>query len=114
MCICAIPAAWASDSLDEEPLAAPVAVVEPVVAEPEPYVEPEFVEPQPTVVNKPEYKVTQENVFVGSGGGVNGNLCDGDVAPDANGCCPGETYSLVNNQRVCCPDVGGDCFPPLF
>ncbi len=94
------------------------AVVEPetetVVAEPEPYVEPEFVEPQPTVVNKPEYKVSQENVFVGSGGGVNGNLCDGDVAPDANGCCPGETYSLVNNQRVCCPDVGGDCFPPLF
>ena len=87
---------------------------EPVVAEPEPYVEPEFVEPQPTVVNKPEYKVTQENVFVGSGGGVNGNLCDGDVAPDANGCCPGETYSLVNNQRVCCPDVGSDCFPPLF
>ena len=88
---------------------------EPVVAEPEPYVEPqEIVEPQPTVVNKPEYKVTQENVFVGSGGGVNGNLCDGDVAPDANGCCPGETYSLVNNQRVCCPDVGGDCFPPLF
>lgn len=95
------------------------AVVEPepesVVAEPEPYVEPqEIVEPQPTVVNKPEYKVSQENVFVGSGGGVNGNLCDGDVAPDANGCCPGETYSLVNNQRVCCPDVGGDCFPPLF
>ena len=35
MCICAIPTAWASDSLDEEPLVAPVAVVEPVVAEPD-------------------------------------------------------------------------------
>ena len=99
----------AAADIEPEPV-----VVEPE-PEPEPYVEPqEIVEPQPTVVNKPEYKVSQENVFVGSGGGVNENLCDGDVAPDANGCCPGETYSLVNNQRVCCPDVGGDCFPPLF
>lgn len=67
----------------------------------------------PVVVNKPEYKVSQENVFTnGDMGG--GNLCAGDIAPDANGCCPGETYSTVNGQKVCCPDDGTDCFPPMF
>lgn len=65
------------------------------------------------VVNKPEYNVSQENVFTSSDNG-GGNLCAGDVAPDANGCCPGETYSTVNGQKVCCPDDGMDCFPPLF
>lgn len=65
------------------------------------------------VVNKPEYNVSQENVFTnGNNGG--GNLCAGDVAPDANGCCPGETYSTVNGQKVCCPDDGIDCYPPMF
>ncbi len=70
--------------------------------------------PVPTVVDKPEYKVTQENVFTGGSSDGGDNLCEGDVAPDANGCCPGETYSTVNGQQVCCPDAGGDCFPPLF
>ncbi len=65
------------------------------------------------VVNKPEYNVSQENVFTSSDNG-GGNLCAGDVAPDANGCCPGETYSTVNGQKVCCPDDGTDCFPPMF
>ena len=72
---------------------------------------------EPVNVNKPEYKVTQDNVFINDNAAPQvsgGNLCDGDVAPDANGCCPGETYSTVNNQKVCCPDDGGDCFPPIF
>jgi hypothetical protein len=39
--------------------------------------------------------------------------CDGQ-APDANGCCPGETYTDMGDQGFnCCPDGGGDCFPPL-
>ncbi len=67
----------------------------------------------PVVVNKPEYKVSQENVFT-NGDMAGGNLCAGDIAPDANGCCPGETYSTVNGQKVCCPDDGTDCFPPMF
>lgn len=67
------------------------------------------------VVNKPEYNVSQENVFTSDESGVvGGNLCEGDIAPDANGCCPGETYSVVDGQNVCCPDGGGDCFPPMF
>lgn len=39
--------------------------------------------------------------------------CDG-AAPDANGCCPGETYTDMGDQGFnCCPAGGGDCFPPL-
>lgn len=39
--------------------------------------------------------------------------CDG-AAPDQYGCCPGETYTDMGDQGFnCCPDGGGDCFPPL-
>jgi len=39
--------------------------------------------------------------------------CDG-AAPDQYGCCPGETYTDMGDQGFnCCPDSGGDCFPPL-
>ena len=85
---------------------------EPVATDDETDTEPEAA---PVVVNKPEYKVTTDKVFTSDEPAVSGgSLCDGDVAPDTNGCCPGETYSVVNNQNVCCPDSGGDCFPPLF
>ena len=40
--------------------------------------------------------------------------CDGGAAPDMNGCCPGETYTDMGDQGFnCCPDGGGDCFPPI-
>jgi len=39
--------------------------------------------------------------------------CDGQ-APDQYGCCPGETYTDMGDMGFnCCPDTGGDCFPPL-
>jgi len=39
--------------------------------------------------------------------------CDGQ-APDANGCCPGETLEDLGELGLnCCPAGGGDCFPPL-
>ncbi len=42
-------------------------------------------------------------------------MCEGNVAPDANGCCPGETYTDMGEQGFnCCPDAGGDCFPPII
>ena len=35
--------------------------------------------------------------------------------PDANGCCAGETYTDMGEQGFnCCPDTGGDCFPPIL
>jgi len=40
--------------------------------------------------------------------------CDDGSAPDANGCCTGETYTDMGEQGFnCCPDTGGDCFPPI-
>ena len=40
--------------------------------------------------------------------------CDNGANPDAYGCCPGETYTDMGEQGFnCCPDAGGDCFPPI-
>ena len=40
--------------------------------------------------------------------------CDGGANPDVNGCCPGETYTDMGDQGFnCCPNTGGDCFPPI-
>lgn len=38
---------------------------------------------------------------------------DGSV-PDKNGCCTGEVYTDMGDLGYnCCPESGGDCFPPL-
>lgn len=65
------------------------------------------------VVNKPKYNVSQDDVFVDATQDEQ-NLCDGGIAPDADGCCPGETYLIENGQGVCCPDGGTECYPPMF
>lgn len=42
------------------------------------------------------------------------DLCGNGGTPDANGCCPGETLTDMGDQGFnCCPDAGGDCFPPI-
>lgn len=39
---------------------------------------------------------------------------DGSL-PDANGCCAGEIYTDMGEMGFnCCPESGGDCFPPLL
>lgn len=39
---------------------------------------------------------------------------DGSL-PDANGCCAGEIYTDMGEQGFnCCPETGGDCFPPIL
>ena len=41
-------------------------------------------------------------------------LCLDGTAPDANGCCTGEIYTDMGEQGFnCCPETGGDCFPPM-
>ena len=38
--------------------------------------------------------------------------CD---TPDKNGCCPGEKYTDMGDLGFnCCPESGGDCFPPII
>ncbi|MBR6010291.1 MAG: hypothetical protein IKP35_02640 [Alphaproteobacteria bacterium] len=40
--------------------------------------------------------------------------CDDGKAPDENGCCTGEIFTDMGEDGWnCCPDTGGDCFPPL-
>ncbi len=42
-------------------------------------------------------------------------LCLDNTEPDANGCCTGEIYTDMGEQGFnCCPETGGDCFPPMF
>ncbi len=39
---------------------------------------------------------------------------DGSL-PDGNGCCAGEIYTDMGDQGFnCCPETGGDCFPPIL
>lgn len=41
-------------------------------------------------------------------------MCKDNATPDKNGCCPGETYTYMDELGWnCCPDTGGDCFPPI-
>ena len=41
--------------------------------------------------------------------------CLDGSAPDANGCCAGEIYTDMGEQGFnCCPEGGGDCFPPMI
>ena len=41
--------------------------------------------------------------------------CEGGALPDEFGCCPGEIYTDMGEQGFnCCPEAGGDCFPPIL
>jgi type IV secretory pathway VirB10-like protein len=42
------------------------------------------------------------------------DMCGNGGVPDVNGCCPGETLMDMGELGFnCCPDAGGDCFPPI-
>ena len=41
--------------------------------------------------------------------------CTDGSSPDSYGCCPGEIYTDMGDQGFnCCPEIGGDCFPPIL
>ena len=41
--------------------------------------------------------------------------CEDGTNPDSNGCCTGEIYTDMGDQGFnCCPETGGDCFPPIL
>jgi len=43
-----------------------------------------------------------------------GPECVDGTRPDADGCCAGEVYTDMGEQGFnCCPEKGGDCFPPI-
>lgn len=40
--------------------------------------------------------------------------CPDGTIPDEYGCCAGEIYTDMGDQGFnCCPETGGDCFPPI-
>ncbi|MBP3545429.1 MAG: hypothetical protein J6J82_03945 [Alphaproteobacteria bacterium] len=40
--------------------------------------------------------------------------CLDGTNPDKNGCCAGEVYTDMGDLGYnCCPESGGDCFPPI-
>lgn len=42
-------------------------------------------------------------------------MCPDGTAPDIYGCCAGEIYTDMGDAGFnCCPEAGGDCFPPLI
>lgn len=41
-------------------------------------------------------------------------LCLDGGEPDKHGCCEGEVYTNMGDLGFnCCPESGGDCFPPM-
>ncbi len=120
---------------NEPEAAVPVAdvTVETVVSYPAPVVEEEPIVPVQTedeiLTSKPSYNVSQnENMFVAapeydtevinntnSANYEDLPTCPDGTAPDVNGCCTGEVLTDMGDMGFnCCPQAGGDCFPPLF
>ncbi len=98
-----------------------------------PVIEPEPVSiptEEEVLASKPSYSVSSqnENMFIASpeydtetvySGAVEETVnlptCPDGTAPDVNGCCTGEIFTDMGDMGFnCCPETGGDCFPPLF
>lgn len=61
------------------------------------------------------------DVLMDTGAESGGLTCNDGNLPDSNGCCAGETYTdmgyvdeATGSSYACCPDSGGDCFPPIL
>ena len=59
------------------------------------------------------FEKKQEEVIIEAAEAV--LTCEDGSLPDANGCCAGEIYTDMGDQGFnCCPESGGDCFPPIM
>lgn len=105
----------------------PFVDLEPAVTTIAPY-EPEPVKiptEEEVIASKPGYNVSQnDNMFVASDdydteivftgddeeSAELTSVCEGGVAPDSMGCCPGENYTYTDDGFMCCNTV--ECFPP--
>lgn len=107
-------------------------IVQPVVQTAAPLYEepkPEIQSEEEIIASKPAYNVSQnEKMFVADSNYETDAapyyedevvedmpMCPDGTAPDTNGCCTGEIYTDMGEYGFnCCPEAGGDCFPPLF
>ena len=105
----------------------PAPVVEPdvsVVVNPDVVIEPDIPTEEEILASKPAYGVSQQDkMFVASPEYETAEVvetetietCSDGNAPDADGCCAGESLSqLPNGQLACCSETTGECFPPMF
>ena len=118
-------------AVEPEPVAVEQEPVEIVVESPFVTLEPmPTYEPEPAkvpseeevIANKPGYNVSQnEKMFVASedydtemvysdDSDAPVSECEGGVAPNSLGCCPGENYTYTEDGFMCCNAV--ECFPP--
>lgn len=118
-------------NVEPEPVVVKSEPVEVVVESP--FVTPEPIptyEPEPAkipseeevIANKPGYNVSQnDKMFVASenydteivysdDAEAAISECEGGVAPNSLGCCPGENYTYTDDGFMCCNDI--ECFPP--
>lgn len=123
--------------VEEMPVVVPEVSAEPVVVQPVVQTPaPLYEEPKPVIqteeeiiASKPAYNVSQnEKMFVADSEYETDSapyyeepvvedmpLCPDGATPDMNGCCVGEVYTDMGEYGFnCCPEAGGDCFPPLF
>lgn len=107
------------ETIIEEPVPDQPTIPEEVVSpEPEPVevIEPEH--PTADIVDKPEYDVSDADVVpAGSGTAPNTiTLCEDGSIPNSDGCCTGEILTTMDEteELACCPENGGDCFPPII
>ncbi len=57
---------------------------------------------------------TEEEKYARIAANLDAGLCPDGEAPNKFGCCKGEVFKdLGNLEFACCPDSGGDCFPPM-
>ncbi len=63
-----------------------------------------------TVVAVEEVEVDPEKIAAN----IEAGLCADGSKPNRFGCCAGETFKDMGNLVfACCPDDGGDCYPPI-
>jgi len=78
------------------------------------------------IASKPAYNVSQqEEMFVAAPeyetdivdyeeDASDVPTCEGGASPDANGCCPGEIFTdMEDGTFACCTSDGVECFPPM-
>jgi len=57
---------------------------------------------------------TDEEKYARIAANLDAGLCPDGSAPNKFGCCNGEKFKdLGNLEFACCPDDGGECFPPI-
>lgn len=63
-----------------------------------------------TVASQEEEEVDPEKIAAN----IEAGLCADGSKPNRFGCCEGETFKDMGNLVfACCPDDGGDCYPPI-